>query len=256
MKKDNNDTNDFDFIRDHEISLKNFIFIFEPMLGPDEIPLFFDKIDEVDQNITWNGGGRVGSNTHIGTLHHLLVNPNGRCQWGGILRDDYIQLTHSNNSLDYILNHYEESLENLNYYVREFTSKNNPPQMVDGREYFNLPYMKNINESNDFDWLSYELKVDEDKPNIIPGAILDIDNSKFSMEEIMFRLHELGYKWICGETIYDDGRLYIPPFRYVYLGPMIYGSDSDGSLPELTILHDSNDVWIKENGLDHLVYKT
>ena len=106
-----------------------------------------------------------------------------------------------------------------------------------------------LHESTDF---FDSLKDDEEKPKIIPGGIVDTLVGNFSQDEILERLHELGYEWLLGMKIFVNGRLAFEPFRYIFIGPI----GGEVAIGELKLVHDNDLKWIKDHGLLDLVYRT
>ena len=106
---------------------------------------------------------------------------------------------------------------------------------------------------DDFDWI--KSGDEENKPTIIPGGILDINNSNFSKEEILQRLHDLGYTWAGNQPIIKNGEPNVEPYRYLLIGRFINDNGHEVG-QELKILHDDDLGWAKDFGFYDRVYTT
>jgi hypothetical protein len=245
---------DFGWVRETRPDLYNKIIVFEPMIDYDEYKKVYDKliaINDMGADIRWWSEKDLSKFNPMGEdyyLHHLIVGLDGKMVYGALDSyevdawriDDYTE--------DEIRNFYDKE-EDIDLFIEDFSDNFNNPEEIDGRKYFDLPYTKPINESDDF---FDSLKDDETKPKIIPGGILDTEVGNFSKDEILARLHELGYTWNGGSPIFSDGNLTMGVFRYVFIGPI---KDPVG-ISQLQILHDTNLNWTKAQGLEDLVYRT
>ena len=108
-------------------------------------------------------------------------------------------------------------------------------------------------EIDDFDWIKGGNE--ENQPTIIPGGILDINNSNFSKEEILQRLHDLGYTWAGNQPIIKDGKPFLNPYQYLLIGRLVNDVGQDVG-EELKILHDEDLDWSDETGFLDRVYTT
>ena len=108
-------------------------------------------------------------------------------------------------------------------------------------------------EIDDFDWIKGG--DEENQPTIIPGGILDINNSNYSKEEILQRLHNLGYTWAGNQPIIKNGKPYLNANQYLLIGKLV-NDQGQGVGQELKILHDENLDWVDEFGFSDRVYTT
>jgi hypothetical protein len=108
-------------------------------------------------------------------------------------------------------------------------------------------------EIDDFDWIKGG--DEENQPTIIPGGILDIEKSNFSKEEILQRLHDLGYTWGGNQPIIKDGKPFLDPHRYLLIGRLINDNGEEVGR-ELKLLHDEDLDWVDESGFSDRVYTT
>lgn len=108
-------------------------------------------------------------------------------------------------------------------------------------------------EIDDFDWIKGG--DEENQPTIIPGGVLDIEKSNFSKEEILQRLHDLGYTWGGNQPIIKDGKPFLDPHRYLLIGILVSDNGEEVGR-ELKLLHDEDLDWVDESGFSDRVYTT
>ena len=108
-------------------------------------------------------------------------------------------------------------------------------------------------EMGDFDWI--KSGDEENKPTIIPGGILDIEKSNFSELEILQRLHDMGYIWHGNQPIIKNGKPFLDPYRYLLIGRLVNDNGQEVGR-ELTLLHDEDLGWAKDQGFYDRVYTT
>lgn len=114
-----------DWIIESNPSFKNKIIIFEPLITEDEYNIVLDGLLKFDEGFyTYNGslGGLRPFNSYD-YLHHLVIGLDGIVAYGGA----------NSNSLG----NYDEMMDAIENYVRG-NKKFNNPEIINGREYFNL----------------------------------------------------------------------------------------------------------------------
>lgn len=245
---------EWDWIKDSRPTLHNKIIVFEPMIDFDEYKKVRDKLiafNGLGDNIRWwTEKDLIGFNPMDDTnyLHHLIIASGGRMVFGSLDSYEVQEYLHDGYTEDEIRNLYDND-EDIDLFIDEYPREFDNPERIDGRKYFDLPYIKSINESEDF---FNSLRDDENKPKIIPGGIIDTLVGNFSRYEILQRLHELGYEWLHDMKIFVDGELSFAPFRYIFIGPI----GGNVAIGELKLLHDDDLNWINSEGLSDLVYRT
>jgi len=229
------------------------------MIDHDEFNYVLDKLNtfnEMGDNIRWWGSNRdlydfdpMGGNDYY--LHALIIGLDGRTAYTAIW--DANDLLDNGWTEEEIRDSYQEKYGEIDLFIDEYSDYGdyNEPEWVDGRKYFNIPYNKPINESEDFFDI---IRDDSEKPVIIPGGIIDTLAGNFSQYEILKRLDELGYTWSTGDGFFIGDKIKVEPYRYIFLGPM--RKKGVFSLPENMILHDDDLKWIEEAGLSDLIYRT
>jgi hypothetical protein len=249
-----NESDDLDWIRSSKPTLHDKVITFEPMIDIEEYRVVKDQIKQHN-----NWGDNVGW-WHTGSLdgpmfetvetdqliHHLIIGLDGKMVYGGIDSYEIDVLFEDGWSDEEIRNAYDDKYVDIDTFIESNENHFYNPETIDGRKYFNIPYTKPITESEDF---FDSIKDDEEKPKIIPGGIIDIEDSTFSKNEILKRIHELGYVWNSGDSVFDGrGELYFNPSRYIYLGPI----GSPVNLSDNKLLHTD---YVERNLLDS-VYRT
>lgn len=247
---------DLSWIKNSKSTLKDKIIEFEPMLNFEEwnqvLDLLMAHVVTFDEDIIWWGDILLDDFQPLEEgqyLHHLIIANSGQMVYGGMDLDMADTLRDDGYSEDEIANAYDEFYDSIDLFLDDHPGKFDSPETIDGRKYFNIPYKKPIQESEDF---FNSIRDDENKPKIIPGGIIDTYVGNFSRYEILQRLHELGYEWLHGDKIFVNGELSFVPFRYIFIGPI----GGNVTIGELKLLHDEDLNWINSEGLSDLVYRT
>ncbi len=143
---------EFDWIRDTIPSLFNKVIKFEPILDPNEFDTvlnkFIDHMNSYGETIVWGSGRPVKDYFPEVYVHHLIIKNNGSMYFGGITVDEYHDLISDGFRDEEIRTDYG----NLNLDIEDFVNIDFYDEL-DGREYFNIPYVGNISENflQDFD---------------------------------------------------------------------------------------------------------
>lgn len=356
---------DLDWIKDSKPSLYNKVIIFEPMIDEDEWEVVSRDLVAHNQvfgeNIKWSSNKEIKDSSpledNVIFLHHLVILNDGRTFHGSLDTETFSEMIDHGYTEDEIRkSDYEYFHDDILRFIGDFKSQLDEPEYINGRDYFNIPYKRTVNESQELDWLNFDynpwiehdaiifdkipekedlkkylemalytknpdnysdwddldhsvkfildnirknmylrfdewdellfgggpetgmnfikystlintkninesqdewdwLKDAEDKPKIIPGGIIDTENSSFTKKEILEELNRLGYVW--GNTdhpILDKfGNLEITPFQYVLIGEI---KNNIIQLGVNKILHEDNLEWMEEYGFDKLIYTT
>lgn len=152
---------DLSWIKSSKATLRNKVIEFEPMLNFEEwdqvLDLLMSHVITFDEDIVWWGGGvlldafqPIDDDQY---LHHLLISKNGRMVFGAMDPDMVEDLRSYGWSEDEIANNWDHLHENIDSFIDEHPGKFGSPETIDGREYFNIPYKKPIQESEDFDFI-------------------------------------------------------------------------------------------------------
>ena len=231
------ETNDFEWIDDTAASLKETIILFEPKLDRGEWKKVLEGLNEYNlknrnnekNQVKWQDGKiprdympfeQDGIGAHW--LHELVIDHFGRMSWGGDRRPT--ELTISPTELESI-NWPKETLElkkkkleskRFDYSNKEkrgYKYNREDFTVIDGREFFNIPYEGEIpqiseNEMDDFSWIK------DVSANLNPSEkwtiVNDIDpNSLEVSEEIQEYLFKQGYRWLTGRSNFLKTRILV-----------------------------------------------
>ena len=231
------ETNDFEWIDDTAASLKETIILFEPKLDRGEWRKVLEGLNQYNlknrnnekNQVKWQDGKiprdympfeQDGIGAHW--LHELVIDHFGRMSWGGDRRPT--ELTISPTELESInwpketLELKKKKLESKRFDYshkekREYKYNREDFTVIDGREFFNIPYEGEIpqiseNKEDDFSWIK------DVSANLNPSEkwtiVNDIDpNSLEVSEEIQEYLFKQGYKWLTGRSNFLKTRILV-----------------------------------------------
>jgi len=152
---------DLSWIKNSKATLKDKIIEFEPMLNFEEwnqvLDLLMSHVVTFDEDIIWWSDRLLDDFQPLEEgqyLHHLLISKDGRMVCGGMDLDIVYTLRDDGFSEDEIANDYENHYESIDLFLDDHPGKFDSPETIDGRKYFNIPYKKPIQESEDFDFIN------------------------------------------------------------------------------------------------------
>lgn len=152
---------DLSWIKNSKATLKDKIIEFEPMLNFEEwnqvLGLLMSHVVTFDEDIIWWGGRLLDDFQPLEEgqyLHHLLIANSGQMVYGGMDPDMADTLRGDGFSEDEIANDYDDYYEDIDLFIDDHPGKFDSPETIDGRKYFNIPYKKPIQESEEFDFIN------------------------------------------------------------------------------------------------------
>ena len=161
VNNDLNESGDLSWIKDSKSTLKDKVIVFEPMLNFEEwnqvLDLLMAHVVTFDEDIIWWSDILLGGWQPLEEgqyLHHLLIANSGQMVYGAMDPDITDTLRDDGFSEDEIANDYDDFYGDIDLFIDDAPSKFDSPETIDGREYFNIPYKKPIQESEEMGWIT------------------------------------------------------------------------------------------------------
>ena len=185
VNNDLNESGDLSWIKNSKATLKDKVIVFEPMLNFEEwnrvLDLLMSHVVAFDEDIVWWSGGLLDGWNPLEEgqyLHHLLIANSGQMVYGAMDPDMADTLRDDGFSEDEIANDYEHYYGDIDLFIDDKPSKFDSPETIDGRKYFNIPYKKPIQESEEIGWIKeIEPKWDSSNIHLVAGKKFYVSRS-------------------------------------------------------------------------------
>ena len=191
---------DLSWIRDSKATLKDKVIEFEPMLNFEEwnqvLNLLINHVVTFDEDIIWWGDTLLDEFQPMDDdqyLHHLIISKDGRMVFGAMVPDLVEDLRSYGWSEDEIANHWEHLYGDIDSFIDGHADKFDSPETIDGREYFNIPYKKPIQESEEFDFIN-------DSPELHGVTFKVVGHDQ------IYQINDIGFHSYVDITWIRDGR--------------------------------------------------